>query len=186
VDISDLDAPIRTNPDGPRFDAEFDLIPSTKSFRVVPPNLSTSNSSPEANPSQRPGRDAERAILEALQMKSDFSIKKQSLREVVKFFSIQYKIPIAFDDAALTKLDANINEPISLELSGGSLRSALMLILAPRELTYVVENDVLRITRRDNSMIMGTKAGRVSLGDTVLPTPSQRETNPSPKPTTRK
>ncbi|MCA9014608.1 MAG: STN domain-containing protein [Planctomycetaceae bacterium] len=52
-------------------------------------------------------------------------------------------IPHSLGEEGLT-----VNEPVSLKVKGISLKNALNLMLAPNDLTYMVSQDVLKITTR--------------------------------------
>ncbi len=170
---------------GPTFTSDLDMIPSTKSFQMVPPDLSVSNPTTETNPSMQPDKITDQAIIDVLRKKSNFSIKQQSIREILKTFSTQFKIPIIIDEARIREKDSLDDPTITLELPSVSLRSALKLILEPFELTYVVENDVLLITARRSDMIMGTKAGRIDLTDDISMPPILKDLYQTPNPTSK-
>lgn len=167
---------------GPVFTSDLDMIPSTKSFRVVPPDISVAKPTTEMNAPTQPERVSDQAIIEILQKKSSFSIKQQSIREIAKSFSTQFRIPIIIDEASLKEQSISLDEAITLELPSVSLRTALKLILEPSELTYIVENDALLITARHRAMIKGTKAGLIDLAEGVPMPPILKELYQTPNP----
>ena len=112
------------------------------------------------------GKASERNIYRALNERSEISFNGTALTGVVKFFRDTYNIPIVIDDKALEELNITPDEPISLELPSVSFRSALKLILEPLQLTYVIEDEVMRITSKKTS----ANVVRVyPVGDLVVP-----------------
>jgi len=112
------------------------------------------------------GKESEREIYRALNKRSEISFNATPLSGVVKFFRDTYIIPIVIDDKALEEENITPDEPISLELPAVSFRSALKLILEPLQLTYVIEDEVMRITGKKTS----ANVVRVyPVGDLVVP-----------------
>ena len=199
IDVTKTADPDKRSPAGPTFTSDLDLIPGTKSFRIVPPDISGSNPTPDTNQTAKVQGEAisntlqkkssfaikEQAIFDALQKKSSFSIKQQSLREIAKTFSTQYGIDIVIDEASLREQRTSADAAITLELPSVSLRSALKLILAPLDLTYSVESGILRIISRDSEMILGTKAGLIDLADDIPMPPILKDLYQTPNPTSK-
>jgi hypothetical protein len=71
------------------------------------------------------------------------------LEEVINDLQAQYGIPIQLDEAALDRAVIPTDEPISINVQGVSLRSALRLMLRKNDLAYVIQNEVLLITTQD-------------------------------------
>ena len=94
------------------------------------------------------GKESERKIYRALNERSEISFNGTPLANVIKFFRDTYSIPIVIDDKALEDESITADEPITLELPTVSFRSALKLILEPLQLTYVIEDEVMRITSK--------------------------------------
>ena len=112
------------------------------------------------------GKESERKIYRALNERSEISFNGTPLSGVVKFFRDTYNIPIVIDDKALEEENITPDEPITLELPAVSFRSALKLILEPLQLTYVIEDEVMRITSKKTS----ANVVRVyPVGDLVVP-----------------
>jgi hypothetical protein len=92
---------------------------------------------------------SERKIYRALSERTDeLSFNEIPLSSVMKRFREQFWVPIVIDERALKIEQVTPDEPITLELPEVSFRSALNLILDPLKLTYVVENEVLKITTK--------------------------------------
>jgi hypothetical protein len=68
------------------------------------------------------------------------------LKAVMNQIQDEYGFPIEIDTAALDEMGIGSDEPVTIKLSGISLRSALQLALRHRQLTYVVLDEVLMIT----------------------------------------
>jgi hypothetical protein len=69
-----------------------------------------------------------------------------SLEEVVGFIQEAYGISVQLDATALEEEGIDPQEPVTVNLHGISLRSALQLMLKQLNLTYIVQNEVLIIT----------------------------------------
>jgi hypothetical protein len=68
------------------------------------------------------------------------------LDQAVSLLQDEYSIPIQLDLAALLDAGINSGEPVTVNVRGISLKSALRLMLKPRQLTYIVQDEVLMIT----------------------------------------
>ncbi|MFM9011921.1 MAG: hypothetical protein ACKON8_13945, partial [Planctomycetota bacterium] len=89
-------------------------------------------------------------IYDALETETNtnFRFEQDSLNDLKAAIEGQYKIPVVFDAKALEGFD--LAEPtITENLPGIPLRSALRQILSANDLTYVVKNDVLKITTKE-------------------------------------
>ena len=112
------------------------------------------------------GKETERAIFKSLNERGEVAFNAQPLSGVMKFFSDTYAIPIVIDDKALEEENITRDEPITLNLPAISFRSALKLILEPLQLTYVIQDEVMRITGKKTS----ANVVRVyPVGDLVVP-----------------
>ncbi len=92
--------------------------------------------------------ESERKIFLALNERGEVAFNGTPLSGVMKFFRNSHTIPIVFDEKALEIEGITPDEPITLELPQVAFRSALNLILEPLKLTYVIQNEVLKITSR--------------------------------------
>lgn len=112
------------------------------------------------------GNEAERRIFRSLSSRGEVNFNAQPLSQVMKFFSDQYNIPIVIDDQALEEENITQEEPITINLPEVSFRSALKLILEPLNLTYVIEDEVMRITgKKDSANVVRV----YPVGDLVVP-----------------
>ena len=115
------------------------------------------------------GKESERRIYRALNQRGEVNFNGTPLSGVVKYFKAAYGIPIVIDDKALEAEGVTPEEPITIELPTISFRSTLKLILEPLQLTYVIEDEVMRITSRNTS----ANVVRVyPVGDLVVPVQS--------------
>lgn len=71
---------------------------------------------------------------------------EQPLGDVVAFLEDRHKIEIQLDRAALDTAGVNTDTPVSIDVEGISLRSALNLMLKSIDLTYCVRDGVLLVT----------------------------------------
>ena len=89
---------------------------------------------------------AEERIRAALRDQTEFEFADNPLRDVMTYLSDLHNINIQLMDQDLSEEGIDPDEPINLQLSGITLRSALKLILEPLGLTYVIEDEVMKIT----------------------------------------
>ena len=104
---------------------------------------------------------AERRIRAALDSPTAIEFVETPLKDVVDYLKDIHHIEIQLDTAGLK--DAGIDEstPVTKNLNGISLRSALRLMLDELQLKYVIHNDVLLITspqKAESDEFMTTKA----------------------------
>jgi hypothetical protein len=95
------------------------------------------------------------------------------LEDCITFLKDYHNINIWLDKPTLTEEAVALDQPITLKLAGVSLRSVLKLLLEPLQLTYVIEDEVMKITTS------GKAADKLSLrvypvGDLVIPIPMAR------------
>ena len=78
----------------------------------------------------------------------DFSFG-QPLKDAMDFVADAHRITIILDEKALQDVGIEPDEQLNQVLSGITLRSALNIMLEPLDLTYVVEDEVLKITTQE-------------------------------------
>ncbi|MDF1744064.1 MAG: hypothetical protein P1V19_10225, partial [Gimesia sp.] len=91
-------------------------------------------------------------IQEAFNTETDCDFSETPLSEVMKLLAKRHGITILVMKFDLGEEGLTVDEPVSLSVKGISLKNALALMLGPKQLTYVVEQDVVKITT-------GVKAG---------------------------
>lgn len=89
---------------------------------------------------------AEREILEALEKPVDVEFPEMALERCLEKLGSRAKIDIWFDKAKLNEEGVSLEQPVTLILKGRKLESVLNLLLRPVELTFLYEDEVLRIT----------------------------------------
>ena len=85
-------------------------------------------------------------INAALQSPTEIEGNNTPLREIVEQLKKRHKIEIQLDLAALKEAGVEPDCPVTKDLSGMSLKSALRLLLDELQLKYVIHNEVLLIT----------------------------------------
>ena len=88
-------------------------------------------------------------IQQALQRKlaSDGLVFEDTpLEDVARYISETYQIPIQLSMPALEEIGVSADEPVTANLHGICLQSALRLLLPSLQLTYTIQNEVLLIT----------------------------------------
>jgi hypothetical protein len=90
-------------------------------------------------------------ILEKFSERTELALAETPLADALAFLQERHQINIWLDQRALQNEGIDPSSPISLELSGVTLRSALRLMLEPLALTTIVEDEVLKVTTRANA-----------------------------------
>jgi hypothetical protein len=120
---------------------------------------------------------AEQRIFEELEKETNMEFIETPLADVIGYLSALHGIEIQLDTRALDGVGIGSDTPITRELKGVSLRSALRLMLKDLDLTYVVKDEVLQITTPEEAEAnLVTKVYPV--GDLVLPISNQAGANP--------
>ncbi len=89
----------------------------------------------------------EQEIKRSLLTDVNVKYRNRPLNEVLNDLSSVTGVPVVMDARALSAVRVTPDSPVNLELAKSiPLKSALMLMLSPLELTFVIENDVLNIT----------------------------------------
>ncbi|HUY87660.1 MAG TPA: VWA domain-containing protein, partial [Pirellulales bacterium] len=115
----------------------------------------------EANPN-------EAKIMAALEEKTELEFAEQPLNDVIDYLKERHAIEIQLDAKALTDAGLGSDTPVTRNLKGITLRSALRLMLSELDLTYVIRDEVLMITTKAEAENMLTN--RVyPVADLVIP-----------------
>jgi type II secretory pathway component GspD/PulD (secretin) len=93
----------------------------------------------------------ERNIERKLTAPISLSCTNQPLREVIDYIRGDQGINIFIDEPALADKGIQLDAPVTIKLDNISLKSALKLLLNLVHLTYVVADDVLKITTEDQA-----------------------------------
>ncbi|MBN1394242.1 MAG: hypothetical protein JW959_04410, partial [Pirellulales bacterium] len=89
---------------------------------------------------------AEKRIEAVLDSPAHIEFIDTPLKAVIDYLEDFHKIEIQIDTRALSDMGIDADTPVTKNLKGVSLRSALELMLRDLDLTYMVTNDVLLIT----------------------------------------
>ncbi|MDZ4685500.1 MAG: hypothetical protein SH850_10590 [Planctomycetaceae bacterium] len=110
----------------------------------------------------------EQRIEAALGERTELAFADTALTDAIDFLKDYHQISIYIDEAALQDEGVDPSTPINLELSGITLRSALRLLLGAQGLTYVIEDEVMKITTQTKAdEVMTTRVYPVA--DLVIP-----------------
>lgn len=90
--------------------------------------------------------ERELQIHQAFHERIEVAFADTPLTDALKFLANQLSVNVIVDTAALQDEGVDPSTPVNLELSGITCRSTLKLMLEPMQLTYMVENEVLKIT----------------------------------------
>jgi hypothetical protein len=118
-------------------------------------------------------KPSELAIIKALDDKTNLDFQGTPLSDAMEFIADKHHIPIQFDPAALK--DAGLDPTtmqVTMTFKDVSLKSALKLMLAQFNLSYLIKDEVLQITTKEKAdTTLTTKVYYV--GDLVVPIQSQ-------------
>jgi general secretion pathway protein D len=89
---------------------------------------------------------AEREIFEALEKPVDVSVQGMPLEKCIESLASQAKIDVWIDKVKMKEEGIAMDQPITLKLKGRRLESVLNLLFEPLQLTYIYEDEVLKIT----------------------------------------
>jgi hypothetical protein len=90
-------------------------------------------------------------IMKVLDEPTEMDFVETPLKDVVQFLSTRHdNIPIQLDMKAITDAGGTADTPITFQMKGISLRSALRLMLHEHELDFAIHNEVLLITSADS------------------------------------
>src|SRR5205823_2418904 len=88
----------------------------------------------------------EQAIYDKLEEPVSLNIDKQPLSEAIDFLRQYTGLNIVPDQKALLEEGLTMNTPVSLTIKDVKLKNALKLLLAPLNLTYKADGEVLMLT----------------------------------------
>jgi hypothetical protein len=94
---------------------------------------------------------SEKRIAAEMDQPTVIDFQESPLQHVVNYLKDHHAIEIQLDDKALADAGIDPETQLTKSLKGISLRSALHLLLAPLELTTVIEDEVLLITTREKA-----------------------------------
>jgi general secretion pathway protein D len=115
---------------------------------------------------------AEMEIQKALKTEVDVKFEKRPLAEVVETLGRMAGVNVFLDPQGLHAEGITTDEPVSINLTQPiSLRSALNLILEPLHLSYVIQNEVLRVTS-EQTRNADTYPRVYNVADLVIPIPN--------------
>ena len=107
----------------------------------------------------------------------NFEFTETPLRDVIAQIQDAQGIPVQIDTKAFEDAGLDLEAPVTKNVSGISLRSALRLLLGDLDLTYLVKDEVLMITTKDKAAeTMVVKVYPVA--DLVIPVNPQSGVNP--------
>lgn len=98
--------------------------------------------------------EREETLQTALQSETEANFPDIPLNEVTTYFSELHQVPISIQTKDLADIGVSADQPIDASYSKISLKSALLQILDPLELTYVVDREMLLITSKTKASEM--------------------------------
>ncbi|MCL4193347.1 MAG: hypothetical protein KJZ87_16550, partial [Thermoguttaceae bacterium] len=94
---------------------------------------------------------AELKILNALDSPTQMEFVDTPLSDVIEYLKDMHAIEIQLDQRTLDDVGIGTDTPITRSIAGIKLRSALRLLLADLDMTYIVRDEVLLITTRESA-----------------------------------
>lgn len=98
--------------------------------------------------------EREEKIQSALQRRTQVNFPEIPLAEVINYFRELHDVPILIQTKDLTDVGITRDEPITLDIKDLSFKNALLQILDPLDLTFVVEREMILITSKDKAAEM--------------------------------
>ncbi len=126
----------------------------------------------------------EQNIERKLTVPISLSCSNQPLREVIEYIRGDQGINIFIDEPALADKGIQLDAPVTIKLDNISMKSALKLLLSMVHLTYVVADDVLKITTEDQARGK-LKQIVYPVGDLVIAVENFGQVGTQPDPTTQ-
>lgn len=96
----------------------------------------------------------EEKLEAALQVDTEGNFPEIPLAEAMIYFTHLHNVPIVVQKKDLENYDISVDVPINAKLKDISLKNALIQILDPIDLTYVVDRDLILITTKDKAANM--------------------------------
>jgi len=90
----------------------------------------------------------EQDLLAIFNEPTDLAFSDVPLRDAMEFLRDLYKVNFMLDVTALRDEGIDETTPITIEISGVTLRSAMRLVLEPLALTWIIRDEVILITSR--------------------------------------
>ena len=123
------------------------IYPSADRWRTITKLREKYKSVDLANPGSK-----EREIYQSLDKPvSNWQFNESPLRDVKQAIEDQFRIPVEIDGRALEDMGLDLDTPVTQNLSGVSLRSALKRMLGPLDLAYIIKDEVLLITTKEKA-----------------------------------
>ncbi len=96
----------------------------------------------------------ERAIEYRLRQPISLNFKDMPLQDAIAQIGLQSGVPVLPDRRALQEARISLDAPLTESIPDIEMRSALNILLKPLRLTFVIEDQVLKITTEDNRIRM--------------------------------
>jgi len=93
----------------------------------------------------------EEQIVRSLDKPTTVNFQELPLEDCLTFLKEYHNINLVIDKAKMADEGVALDEPVTINLEGVALRKILKLLLEPRQLSYVIEDDALKIMVTVNS-----------------------------------
>lgn len=98
-----------------------------------------------------PVETPEERIEKALSRPSELDVREQPLKDVIATIEQMAKVPVILSVKKLEEAAINMDTPVTFNVKGISLKSALRLMLGELRLVYIVEDEVVQITTPEDA-----------------------------------
>ena len=105
----------------------------------------------DKSPTQPEFRTGDKAIEKALSEPTQMEFIDTPLPDVIEYLKDLHHMEIQIDKKAMEEAGISPDYPVTKNLKGISLRSALTLLLSSYDLTYTIDNEVLLVTTQEKA-----------------------------------
>ena len=102
------------------------------------------------------GNPSDAKISAALDDPTELEFVDQPLSDVVQYLKERHQLEIQLDNRALKDKRIGADTPVTFNITGTTFRSALRLMLRELDLTYVIRDEVLLITTKEEAENMAS------------------------------
>ena len=122
-------------------------------------------------PDNRSRTEEEKRIEKSLSRQISLHFQEIPLRDVMRHIATVADVNVVLDNLGLEEEGVSTDSPVSIDVNGIRLKSALNLLLEPLHLAYTIEDEVLKVTsrmRQQGRLVVAT----YPVADLVVPIPN--------------
>src|SRR5262249_38911156 len=88
----------------------------------------------------------EERILKSMDLPTTVNFFEEQLEDAIKYLQEYHNLPLWIDKQALQDEGISLDQAVTLQLDGVKFRSVLKLLFEPFQLTWLIEDEVMKIT----------------------------------------